>query len=431
MPPKPKSGPGAEASTAKRKRQQEETAILAWLSVEANRNIVTGAAGSAQNKGGLAGNSVVVSKDAGWVSLAKFLSEACGVQLDKKQAANKFSYLEAKFRKAKIWQNSSGVGIDDTDRQRGGCSCVYSSLFSIISPGISDIPSKLNWMCPQFELWNSWFGNWQKYDPTSIIISGDGGEESGDDAQRGDDEDVETIDRDQAVDSYTGGADAAEPDNGDGEGASSVLTSPVTSPSSASSAKKQQPFQPRTEVAVAVNNVAASKALLAQTVANKPPIVSSPSVSSGGSGGSGGSKNFDVVYAKAQENKIACLRDIEFAKCAAAQSHQAADHAFQSQHSKEVEEVKRESALLQQRAEHEFQARRDALVAAGSAQERVVRQKIEFEKNLASLFVADQSGKLADAYLAKCGARGADADPVVAMLGQFMQSYAPSNVRRD
>jgi hypothetical protein len=122
MPPKKAGAAVEEASSAvKRKRQQEETAILSWLSIEANRNIVTGAAGSAQNKGGLAGNSVVVSKDTGWTNLAKHLSDVCGVQFDKKQAANKFSYLEAKFRKAKIWHNQSGVGIDDEDRKRGGC----------------------------------------------------------------------------------------------------------------------------------------------------------------------------------------------------------------------------------------------------------------------------------------------------------------------
>lgn len=131
MPPRKKAGEPSPTSTSattsseKRNKQQEETAVLAWLSVEANRNIVTGAAGSAQNKGGLAGSSVVVSKDAGWVSLAKHLTEACKVQFDKKQAANKFTYLEAKFRKAKIWHNTSGIGIDDEDRKRGASySCI-------------------------------------------------------------------------------------------------------------------------------------------------------------------------------------------------------------------------------------------------------------------------------------------------------------------
>jgi len=124
--PRKKSGESATSATSasstsaeKRNRQQEGTAVLAWLSVEANRNIVTGAAGSVQNKGGLAGSSVVASKDVGWISLAKHLTEACGIPFDKKQAANKFAYLEAKFRKAKIWHNTSGIGIDDEDRKRG------------------------------------------------------------------------------------------------------------------------------------------------------------------------------------------------------------------------------------------------------------------------------------------------------------------------
>jgi hypothetical protein len=434
----PATSPTSASTTAseKRNKQQEETAVLAWLAVEANRNIVTGAAGSAQNKGGLAGNSVVVSKDAGWSSLAKHLSEACGIHFDKKQAANKFTYLEAKFRKAKIWHNTSGVGIDDEDRKRGALSsCIL--YFLLFISGIHDVPAKLNWMCPSYDLWNSWFGNWQKYEPASIIVSavGDDGVEcsegecaaavEGDDA----DEHNEVVDRrEDAVDSQTGGADgvglAAD------EEQSSMLSSPTVmspvaagvSPVPAVGGGRKRP--PATPASTAVATLAQSRAALAQTVA-KPPIMSSPSVSSSGSGSS---KNFDVIYARAQENKMFCLRDIERSKCDAARSHQSAEHAFQIQHAQDVEALKTESALKQQRREHEFQARRDALVAAGSAQERVVRQKIEFEKNVASLLVADSSGKLADVYLQKCNSRVSDPDPVAGMLANFLHSYAPSNV---
>jgi hypothetical protein len=100
---------------------------LSWLSVPENRNIVTGAAGSAQNGGGLSSGKVVTSKDAGWGMLAAHLTETfrtSGVVFDKKQAANKYSYLEKKYHQAKIWQNSSTAGITDLDRAKGvPCHC--------------------------------------------------------------------------------------------------------------------------------------------------------------------------------------------------------------------------------------------------------------------------------------------------------------------
>lgn len=305
---------------------------------------------------------------------------------------------------------------------------MYSLLFSFMS-GIKDIPAKLNWMCPSYDLWNSWFGNWQKYDPASIIasVSGDGSGDVGsgdvDASEDGDaegspangDRDDVLADRADAVDSFTGGADAADVTLGDVS--SQVTSSSVTSPS-APGAKQSA----ASAASNAVATLAQSRAALAQTVAR--PVVSSPSLAS--SSGSGGSKNFDVVYAKTQENKMFALRDIEKSKCDAALSQQSAEHAFQFKHAQDVEGWKAQSASKLQRSEHEFQARRDALVAAGSAQERVVRQKIEFEKNVASLLVADTSGKLADAFVQKCSSRVPEADPVAAMLGQFLQSYAPS-----
>ena len=100
----------------------EETAVLTWLANPDNRNIVTGAAGSAQNGGSLAGSKVVTSKDTGWGMLAAHLNATfrnAGVTFDKKQAQNKFTYLEKKYHQAKIWQNTSGVGVSDEDRARG------------------------------------------------------------------------------------------------------------------------------------------------------------------------------------------------------------------------------------------------------------------------------------------------------------------------
>jgi hypothetical protein len=118
------SAVGNSPTAVKRNYALEETAVLSWLSNADNRNIVTGAAGSAQNGGGLSGSKVVTSKDAGWGLLAAHLNATfrnSGVMFDKKQAQNKFSYLEKKYHAAKLWQNTSGVGITDADRSRGSC----------------------------------------------------------------------------------------------------------------------------------------------------------------------------------------------------------------------------------------------------------------------------------------------------------------------
>jgi hypothetical protein len=132
MPPrKPKTAAAAGAAAAaagpSRNYQLEETAVLQWLAVPENRNIVTGAAGAAQNGGGLSSGKIVTSKDAGWSLLAAHLNEtfrSTGMVFDKKQAANKFSYLEQKYHKAKIYQNSSAAGITELDRAKGvPCHC--------------------------------------------------------------------------------------------------------------------------------------------------------------------------------------------------------------------------------------------------------------------------------------------------------------------
>jgi hypothetical protein len=69
----------------------------------------------------MATSKVVVSKDQGFGLLAKHLSMSCGYAFDKKQAQNKYTYLERKFHEAKTWQRTSGVGITEEDRRKGLC----------------------------------------------------------------------------------------------------------------------------------------------------------------------------------------------------------------------------------------------------------------------------------------------------------------------
>jgi hypothetical protein len=75
----------------------------------------------------MSSNKLVVSKESGFGMLAKHLSETLGYPFDKKQAQNKFAYLERKFHAAKTWQRTSGVGITDEDRARG-LSCNFLLL---------------------------------------------------------------------------------------------------------------------------------------------------------------------------------------------------------------------------------------------------------------------------------------------------------------
>ena len=143
-----------DASKKKRSIDFETTALLQWLAQPDNRNIITGAAGmfaalacrassvsarcaasatafgtrvahrttgAAQNNGGMAGGKLVCSKDQGFALLAKHLSAACGYAFDKKQAQNKYTYLERKFHDAKTWQRTSGVGVTNDDRAKGLC----------------------------------------------------------------------------------------------------------------------------------------------------------------------------------------------------------------------------------------------------------------------------------------------------------------------
>jgi len=88
------------------------------VNVQAHAHRTTGAA---QNNGGMATNKLVVSKDQGFCMLAKHLSTTCGYEFDKKQAQNKFSYLERKFHDAKTWQRTSGNGITADDKAKGLC----------------------------------------------------------------------------------------------------------------------------------------------------------------------------------------------------------------------------------------------------------------------------------------------------------------------
>ena len=418
--------------------------MLSWLNIAENRNIVTGAAGSAQNGGGMSGSKNVTSKDAGWGMLAAHLTKTCGVQFDKKQAQNKFTYLEKKFHAAKLWQNTSGVGVSEEDRVRG----------------ITSIPEKLTDMCPNFELWESWFGNNQKYSPASIVQSGlahegDGGTEAEgdqsplrdngfdvdelggpdgkyDDAvEKGAEQSAHNNDgvAEESGDSYNG-------PNGDAIVAGSVGPGPP-SPSVAASghggvAAMTSPAGSVGRGVVAGGRgrgtgansaaVAQQKAALTLAVMNRPanPGTSSPSQSSGSSG----KNSFDGVYADAAKNKCATMMDISRQRNVVEGEHQVAEHAFRNDDRRAQHAFQKALELEKQAQEHKFQQQQKALQLLSDRQEALTKKQIEYDKTLASLLVADKTGKLADDFESRRDrertAAASAPDPVAMMLQQFM-----------
>lgn len=265
---------------------------------------------------------------------------------------------------------------------------------SCIPTGICDIPSKLNDMCPQFELWNSWFGEHQKYDPSSVVESvSDDDFFAKEDEGLPEDEYALAANAVRDVDEVEGGSDAAlievfdaaddaSLDTVAAEGvrstagprsmtASSVNTSPrnvVQSPvHSCTGTKRNSGGAPIGSAAFVVQSAAAAKQAL-QSVIASPTVAGSSQASSNSS-----KSSFDAVYAKAAENKVQCL--------------------------KEIAQTKAECQLKLQMNDQRFQTQRLLLEGKIGNEERRMKQKIEFEKNIANLFVADNTGGLAQNYM--------------------------------
>jgi hypothetical protein len=238
-------------------------------------------------------------------------------------------------------------------------------------------------MCPNYEMWNSWFGEHQKYDPTSIVQSNfaaDGEDadtnavEVHDDAEAGVQEGNSEFDN---IGLEGGGGpdggleavhDAAAVATHEASSSQNKAGSVPPSPIGVSPRAGSKRVAPAAVPSVALLQAAHAKQQL-QTIIANPPVVSSPSQSSSSSS----KQTFDAVYAKAAESKVICLKDI--AKTQAA------------------------NAMDIQRGEHHFQGQKLILEMRVATEERKTRQKIEFEKNIANLLVADSSGKLAQDFM--------------------------------
>jgi hypothetical protein len=302
-------------------------------------------------------------------------------------------------------------------------------------------------LCPQFDLWDSWFGLSQKYSPSSIVCSG--ADADGSDDADGDEAELQRGAASPDAISETGGDDGRMDDaSEESPDADKAYADPSEhSASHTASPALQSPKSPCSNVAPglpsvteitagrgrgrgrgrgqadAVNATAvvvAQKAALMSAVTSKA-VVTSPSVSSGGSSGK---NSFDAVYAEASKNKCEVMRDIELQRGASAASMQNAEHKFKFEERADQQAFQRSMEMEKQMKEHRFLEQQTSIKILAERQESKVKKQIEFDKTLASLLIADKSGALADDFEARRKRERqlestAD-DPVHEMLQRFM-----------
>jgi hypothetical protein len=458
MPPR-RTAASPEGDQKKRNARAEYLCLLTWLSNADNRNIITGAAGAAQNNGGMNSGKTVVSKSQGhviplssfsatltldrWAMLARHLSSELSTQFDSSQAENKYRYYEGKYHKAKLQSQKSGFGVDAADQAKG----------------IETIDQKMESLCGSYALWDSWFGSTQKFAPASV--------RSARAPSSDDDEEVSTAVGHvvhNVADEVHGGADGAADDEAAEaaarNGASSENVGDVNEPSQPPTSPvspAQLPSAPNAVVAqgrgrgkaAAPAAAAASDAAVATATAAKNNLLkivaTSPSVAASNSKSS--SSSFDQVYATVQGAKSApmqspCLTYSSLVYAAQAQldiarSHNAHDVASQARgfsfdEQKQAREYEFQKQLADQKFAFEAEAKALEMAARRADQQadRNVRQRIEFEKNVTQLLEKDTTGALAANLMTivdgRFGAvqRNEQQDPVLNLLERFVNKYS-------
>ena len=414
-----------------------QNAVMLWLQTPSNRNIVMGSSGNAQNQGGMNSRATVVPKSHGFVMMAKFVDQMCSVKVTSEQAEGKFRYMLGKFTKANSYSKSSNAGCDDSD----------------FAKGIRSMPQKLESMCPQYEVWSTWFGHLQKFNPASVIASSSQGvdEHEGasdaDDAsqgdlidrqmQNGDDADidlqVQDEERENAVASPRSSAAvpdgaAAVPD-GDVLGAA-PLSRPISSPAASggggaigrggsAAVRKEQ----------SAHQLANAKQALDNAVACVPG--SGTSTPRSGSG----SSSFEATYASV---KTSICRDQINSQTSISRSQISSQDSIARQKvesQEKIERAKLDAARDIQRREQDFQAQLNAINVLAADQrdkdERRVKQKIEFQNNVTQLLIKDETGELAKKLVAATQENAASFEDVrhdsslSNLLTSFLGRYAP------
>jgi hypothetical protein len=127
--------------------------LMLWLANDSNRNIVTGASGSATAGGNrFAGKAKVVPKVQGFAMLAAQINrDHPGSGWTADIASKKFLYLQGKYSAAKTASYRSDWGLSRDELTKG-----------------VTIELKLEGMCKDFDCWDRWFGTTQRFQPSNV-----------------------------------------------------------------------------------------------------------------------------------------------------------------------------------------------------------------------------------------------------------------------
>ena len=424
MPPKKAASAAsgaAPASGAKSSLQdRQHSAIMLWLTIASNRNIVMGSAGSAQNGGAMSGTAAVVPKAQGFVMMSVYVSTSTGAALSAAQAEGKYRYMLGKFTKAVSMSRASDFGVTPDDEAKG----------------IRTIAQKLDSICPQFETWNGWFGHLQKFNPTSIMSSSGGGLE-----MSGDEEDGSGGNgRDVDGDGENGGEEQPEAEAEDfGERIAAVVStgadaeiddtagSEVVAPPDTNGTDIQADLSPRRGSSVSRARGGSRGG------GRQPALPSQPQLPPGGGLSTAATSLANLIASP--NNSVASSPQSKAASFEATYASVKTSVSRDTIHSNHVLARERDvAALEQQRREHAFHAQSTALqlffTEKSNAEERRVRQKVEFQKNCTELLLKDQSGGLVEVLEGKIDARFREpeesaATSIASVLGRFLNSYAP------
>jgi len=414
-------------------QQKVANAIMLWLATVSNRNIIMGSSGSAQNQGGMNGRANVVSKATGFCMMAKFVLEMCGVKITSDQAEGKFRYMLGKFKAANSYSRSSSAGLDDSD----------------FAKGIRSLPQKLESMCPQFEVWLSYFGHLQKFNPTSVLSNSV--QEIGDDdeSNAGSDEgDREEFIESQLLTGSDANIDSQVEDEanavGDHSHQSSAISEIAEAPRTPVRANSQAApgsggsaiasggggavrVAPRKDKDNAAQQLTTARDALNQAVSMVPSITSSASRS--------GSGSFESTYASV---KTSISRDQISSQTSISRDQISSQNSIAREKNEaliKIEEAKLIAAQELQRREQNFQAQLNAINVLAAEQrdkdERRVKQKIEFQNNVTQLLIKDPSGELSRKLVEATQANAAnfedarDSSSLNDLLSSFLGAYAP------
>ena len=240
--------------------------------------------------------------------------------------------------------------------------------------------AKLEGMCASYELWDSWYGAKQKYNPSNVQTNSQTSPVDLEEEENGDDGDNDKYEEHEQVDDQDGGADGQRDDaevaaSADGEldppsaqdtgggngnvlGGGGEVRLPAVSPAAALPTNRQTQMK--------------SAKAAAQTASEKVTAA----ISSSPTSTSTKADKFDATYASVQNKKVDAMHSLETMRIQHAVQQQSREQIFQAKtigwqmHSKE----------------------------ADAKAERRVRQKINYENNLTQLMLKDASAEAIDEY---------------------------------